>query len=462
MSRPIPFLEDLKQELLEHAKPSSLPHRQPRSPARLSGAWVAAAAFVVTLLVGGLTWILSGGDSPPVAAGAEMLLDSFTSGDVIYEFRTYPNTQGADAPCVGLEFDLETGGHRATMACPTTESEETEYAGQLEDAPPWSFVVGFGLEPGERIKVDDAIRVITTEPIDQRRFFLLQFGQPVDESFQIPVTRPDGTTRFITVLPPDPSPVSTTTTLDPASLSDNTFDLLDGSELEFVGPSDLDLTGYRFTIDVPEIGSSTVDLAQGVDPADPEAVDEAAVFESNLGDGIRLWRADRGGQPFYLSVDLGGWGAFLHVGNETAPDTDLLLSLADQVSGAASDNGVVLDEYSPDFFTTYLNDPATENQIHLGANQCVRELIPDADVVEDPAHGEVIRGDGYVSWCDEEADIEVTVYGDEQFVEQVIRDMTLNRSQPQDPQAARPERKVLQYRLVSDMSVSARGSVDLR
>lgn len=432
MSQQIPFLDDLKQELIEHAEPPSSLSRGPRRPPRLSGVGVAAAVFVVTLLVGGLTWVLAGGGSQSPVADAPELLDSFSSGDVVYEFRTYPNSQGPEAPCVGVEYDLETGGRRATMACPTEASEEFEYASQIH-ASPWTFVVGYGLEAGENIAVDDATRVITTEEINGRRFFLIQYRQPVDESFRVPVTQPDGTTRFIAVVLPDEPPASTTSTVDPSSLSERILNLLDGSVLEFVGPSEVELTGYLFTIDVPGIGSSNVDLARGVDPADSSAVDQDAVLEENLGGGVRLWRADREGQPFYLSVDLGSWGAFLHVGNETAPDTELLRSVSGQLSGEATDTGVVLDDYSPEFFTTYLSDPSTENQIHLGANQCVREIIPGAEVVEDPRHGEVIRGDGYASWCDQDADVEVTVYGDEQFVERTLSGVTLDRSQPADP-----------------------------
>ena len=359
----------------------------------LSGAWVAAAVFVVTLLVGGLTWFLAGGGPPPPAAESPILLDSFSWGDVVYEFRAYPNSQGPEAPCVGLEYDLETGSRRATMACPTEASEELEYASHVQ-ASPWTLV-GYGLEADETIAVDDAIRVIITEEIDERRFFLIQFGRPVSESFQVPVTRPDGTTRFIAVAWPDDLPPSTTTSNgDPATLSANTLDLLDGSRLEFVGPSEMELTGYLFTIDVPGIQSSNVELARGVDPADPAAVDEVAVLEANLGNGIRL-----------LLADSAAWQATMEL----------------------------LEDYSPEFFTTYMSDPSTENQIHLGVDQCVRELIPGATVVEDATHGEVIRGDGYASWCDQDADVEVMVHGDEQFVERAVSGVTLNRDQAAHP-----------------------------
>lgn len=62
MSGHIPFLDDLRHELMEHA-----PRQVETTPAmrrvapRLSGVWVAVAVFVATLLVGGITWVLSGG-----------------------------------------------------------------------------------------------------------------------------------------------------------------------------------------------------------------------------------------------------------------------------------------------------------------------------------------------------------------------------------------------------------------
>lgn len=229
------------------------------------------------------------------------------------------------------------------------------------------------------------------------------------------------------------STTTTTLTADLGKLSTATVDMLDGSQLEVGMPSQLKLTGYLFAIEVPGILLSNVYLSRGADPADPAAVDRAAVLESDLGNGIRLWRADRQGQPLYMTVDLGGWGAFLHVGNETAPDPELLLSLADQLSGETSESGVVLHNYTPDFFTTYLSDPNTENQIRLGANQCFRELIPGAEVVDDPARGEVIRRGEYASWCDEDADLEVMVHGDEQFLELILNDLTLRRSRPREP-----------------------------
>jgi hypothetical protein len=254
-----------------------------------------------------------------------------------------------------------------------------------------------------------------------------------DPSGQIRISTPGATTDFEDLVRDNLAVTVDGASPQDQAMAEATIDLLDGSNLEIAAPTELQLSGYLFTIDVPGILSSNVDLSRGVDPSDPNAVDEAAVLETDLGNGIRLWRADRKGEPFYMTVDLNGWAAFLHVGNEAPPDSELLLSLADRLSAQPNESGVVLQNEAPEFFTTYLSDSNSENQIHLGVNQCVRELIPGSEVVEDPVCGEVIRGEGYTSWCDEEANIEVMVYGEEQFVGQELNGMTLNRTQPQGP-----------------------------
>lgn len=63
MNQRIPFLEELKRDLVEHA-----PQKTRRAPLRsgfqLRGAWAAAAAFLMVLVIGGLTWMV-GGDTTP-------------------------------------------------------------------------------------------------------------------------------------------------------------------------------------------------------------------------------------------------------------------------------------------------------------------------------------------------------------------------------------------------------------
>lgn len=68
MNHQIPFLEQLKQELLEHAPPQKAGRPPLRTGFRLRGAWAAAAAFIVVLVVGGLTWIVAGDVTPTTTA----------------------------------------------------------------------------------------------------------------------------------------------------------------------------------------------------------------------------------------------------------------------------------------------------------------------------------------------------------------------------------------------------------
>jgi hypothetical protein len=105
-----------------------------------------------------------------------------------------------------------------------------------------------------------------------------------------------------------------------------------------------------------------------------------------------------------------------------------MLAIAEQLEGTAGPSGVVLTSYTPEVFTTYLRDPDTGNQVHLMANRCVRELVPGSEIVDHPRLGELVRGTGYGSWCDEDAAIEVVLYGDETFVEQMVNELRVSRS----------------------------------
>lgn len=74
MNQQIPFLEELKQDLLEHAPPTETGRRLLRNRLRLRGAWAAAAAFMVVLAIGGLTWIV-GGDVAPTTTVDETITE---------------------------------------------------------------------------------------------------------------------------------------------------------------------------------------------------------------------------------------------------------------------------------------------------------------------------------------------------------------------------------------------------
>ena len=123
-------------------------------------------------------------------------LESFVSNGVDYEFGIERNQQGPNAPCVGITSQTSSGS-KSVIACPTKTSEENEYAAVI-DFEGTGFVVGFGLDQDEIITVPDAIRIITTETVDSRRFFLIQLPTtPGPDGFDVGTVRPDGTVRTI-------------------------------------------------------------------------------------------------------------------------------------------------------------------------------------------------------------------------------------------------------------------------
>jgi len=209
--------------------------------------------------------------------------------------------------------------------------------------------------------------------------------------------------------------------------SPQTFALLDGSEAVITDAPDLTLAGYLFTLDVEGVGPSNVDLSPGLDPADPATVDETAVLESNPGQGVMLWRAERDGEPLFLTVDLGGWVAVANVGYEIAPSDENLLAIAEKLEGSTGARGVILSNYTPEWFTTYLEEPDSDNRIDLLANQCVMDMVPGVEAIEDPRLGDIVRGPGYASWCHEAADIALKVHGDEEFVDRIVAELALSR-----------------------------------
>ncbi len=142
--------------------------------------------LVATILVLGLAACTSSSREP---------LGEFTAGGQGFEFIADPNTQGPDAPCVGVSYENVNGGY-THLACPTLASEETEYVAAL-DVSEWTFVVGYGLQPGEELVLGDALFSMIAE-WDGRRFFVIQHAHDPDtHSYEVLVTKPDGTTRSI-------------------------------------------------------------------------------------------------------------------------------------------------------------------------------------------------------------------------------------------------------------------------
>ena len=222
------------------------------------------------------------------------------------------------------------------------------------------------------------------------------------------------------------APVNTSTSV-PAEFRSTTIDLLDGSALEVAGPAQLELGGYFYFIEIPGLGESNVSLTPDVDPTEAAAVEDTE-FHSDLGDGVKLWVGDREGRPFFMTVELGEWVTLLQVGWDSPPESDLLISLADQLRGEVSTRGVVIPDFDVDVFQVSLHDPDNEDSVELWVGQCLRERIPESEAVEHPDRGEMIRKSGYASWCEPDNDLEVTVSGAEGFVDRVVKALTLTRS----------------------------------
>lgn len=225
------------------------------------------------------------------------------------------------------------------------------------------------------------------------------------------------------------SAAMTTSTSVVEDVARTTIHLLDGSELTVVRPAQLELGGYFYFLEIPGLGEANVYLTQR-DPAEA-AASESTEFHSDMGDGVKLWVGDREGRPFFMTVEMGGWVSFVHVGWETPPETDFLRSLADQLRGEASDRGVVIPDFDTDVFQVSLHDPDSEATVEFWTGQCLRERVPGSETVSHPENGEMVRKSGYASWCEPEDDLEVTISGEDRFVEQAIATLTVTRTQPQ-------------------------------
>lgn len=119
------------------------------------------------------------------------VLATFTAEGTTYEFQVITNTQGPSAPCVGVA--TRSSKHEADAACPTEQAEAGEYA-SFVGVGDQVFVVGYGLASGERIELPESVRIITTDVVNGRRFFLIQLRQPpTSNPMDIVVNGPDGT-----------------------------------------------------------------------------------------------------------------------------------------------------------------------------------------------------------------------------------------------------------------------------
>ncbi len=123
-------------------------------------------------------------------------LSGFAAQGVRYELGLFPNSQGPEAPCVGLSHADEAGAS-VTMACPTEEDEVAAYAATLQ-AGPGFFVVGYGTEEGETVTTDGAVQSTISQHQDGRHYFAIELrASPGPGPFELKVTSPDGSTRSI-------------------------------------------------------------------------------------------------------------------------------------------------------------------------------------------------------------------------------------------------------------------------
>jgi hypothetical protein len=233
------------------------------------------------------------------------------------------------------------------------------------------------------------------------------------------------------LLDPDPVPPAATlatTVPENVAVEPLIVDLLDGTQLEVRGAFDFSLSGYFFFLEIPELGGEkSVDVSPTIDPSSD------GDLCADLGAGVQLWCADREGQPIFMSIDLGGWLVYLHVGWGTPPDSEFLVALADELRGQVTDNGVIIPGANLDMFRTYLAWQGGEGSIDIDVGQCIREVVPGAEVVSHPLRGDVIRADGYASWCEPDNDLEVRLHLPENMVDQLLDDLSLERTAPSPP-----------------------------
>ncbi|HJQ90474.1 MAG TPA: PQQ-binding-like beta-propeller repeat protein [Acidimicrobiia bacterium] len=177
-------------------------------------------------------------------------------------------------------------------------------------------------------------------------------------------------------------------------------------------------------------GERHVTVTRG-DPSDL-AASETAEEEAKLSDTTTLWRADREGQPLFLSVDLGSWVVWLNVGDESnRPSDDALLQLAQQLTGTGDERGVVLDGIALPYYELHLSGSQDE-LVTLRIGTCFNESVPSSETVEDPRWGQVIRSAQRAAWCIADGELEVEAHGPETFVDSAVGaiDITINDAPP--------------------------------
>jgi hypothetical protein len=254
---------------------------------------------------------------------------------------------------------------------------------------------------------------------------------------------PEVTTTEVSVTTSTSSTIPPTTTIDaetPVEPLTREYRLLDGRIATLTTHSQLTLEAYSFFINPPDIGGERHVIVAVGDPAHV-AEAETAEEEATLSDTATLWRADREGQPLFLSVDLGQWAVWLSVGNQSSPpSTDALLQLAEGLTGSTDERGVVLENLELDYHELHLSGGPDE-LVTLRVGTCFNEMTPSGELVEDPRWGAVIRSERRAAWCIADGEVELEVHGPKAFVDGVVAniDITVGEATPSPTTSFPPE-----------------------
>ena len=201
--------------------------------------------------------------------------------------------------------------------------------------------------------------------------------------------------------------------------------LLDGSSLESsFSPTSVQ---HSFWYNNQALGEERLVAVAQTSPT-AAASHESAEIETVHSDVVSLWTADREGHPVFVTVRSGSWVALLHLGYGAAQSAASLPDgLISDLALAADDHGVALVNFTPTEFRTFLERDA--NTVELAVGSCRGELVAGSETVGHPDRGEVVRAEGYASWCQLDDGFEVMVYGEEGFVDEAVNTLVLMRQQ---------------------------------
>ncbi|MEM9892098.1 MAG: hypothetical protein AAF962_14635 [Actinomycetota bacterium] len=147
-------------------------------------------------LVAVVVLVASCSSAGPANPDDALLLADLDIGGVQHDFGLFPNQQGPDAPCVGVSLSADDSS-TTTMACPTEVSESPEYAAVLE-LDTGSFIVGYGLAPGESITARTANGVALADGPDGETFFVIRLREsPGPDAVDLLITTATGGVRTL-------------------------------------------------------------------------------------------------------------------------------------------------------------------------------------------------------------------------------------------------------------------------